>query len=616
MTYLGMQYQYNQQDSAVYYFKAVYKLSDKIHYVRGMVNGLTLQAGVLSDQNKPDEAILIDSLAIGIATKAHYPKGLAAIYNNIAIPYNNKGDHATSVYYYLKAAALDEGLHDDHNLAMAYANIGGVYNDLKEFNKGYSYSLNGVLLGRSLDHQNAVESGLVNLAGALIELKRYDTSLVVLNDEKDLAIKLNDEGMVISANNDICSLYMRTGKFDLAKKTATELIAFATAAKNNQGICQGWSGLSDYFFNAKDYTKAKAYDEDIIKLAARDHLNAELRAAYQGLATIDLAQKNISGFNYYNDLRDSMDNQSFNDKILKNTQELEAKYSLNKKQAEINDLNKQKKIQQLTLGLLNIMNWVLAFAALVTALIGLLYNRNYRQKKRLLLTKALLQQQRITEFEKEKQLTAAQAVLQGQVEERSRLAKDLHDGLGSILSGAKYSFAHIKDNLTVTPEDSAAYERSMEMLDLSIHELRRVAHNMMPEALMKFGLDAALKDFCNSIDQSGAVKLTYQSFGLNEVPVTEVCAASVYRIVQELVNNILKHAGATTALVQLIRENEVLSITVEDNGRGFDTGILQNNNGIGYLNLKNRVAYLNGTMDVQTAVGRGTSVHIEISIPH
>jgi signal transduction histidine kinase len=207
---------------------------------------------------------------------------------------------------------------------------------------------------------------------------------------------------------------------------------------------------------------------------------------------------------------------------------------------------------------------------------------------------------------------AAQAILQGQVEERTRLAKDLHDGLGSILSGAKYSFSHMKESLVITGIDGEAFERSMSMLDKSISELRRVAHNMMPESLMKFGLDTALRDFCQSIDQSGAIRLDYLSFEVQETSIPDAAAAAVYRIVQELVNNILKHAEARTALVQLIRKENTLSITVEDDGKGFDVQTLESSTGIGYLNLRNRVAYLNGTIDIKTEPGGGTSVNIEI----
>ena len=247
-----------------------------------------------------------------------------------------------------------------------------------------------------------------------------------------------------------------------------------------------------------------------------------MRDAYIAESRVELEKGNVTEFDAYNNLKDSIDEAIRSDKIVKNTQELEAKYSLNKKQVEIDSLNKEKKIQQLTLKQRNTMNWVLAGLVLVAGLIAFLYNRNYRQRKKLLVANTLIQQQRITELEKEKRLLAAQAVVQGQVEERTRLAKDLHDGLGSILSSAKYSFNHMKENLIITPENAAAFEKSMAMLDSSIDELRRVAHNMMPEALMKFGLDTALKDFCNSVDQSGAVKLTYQSFGIDESTIPEV----------------------------------------------------------------------------------------------
>ena len=140
-------------------------------------------------------------------------------------------------------------------------------------------------------------------------------------------------------------------------------------------------------------------------------------------------------------------------------------------------------------------------------IISMLSYRNYKHKQK-------LQQQRITELETEKQLTATEAVLKGEEQERTRLAKDLHDGLGGMMSGIKYSLQTMKGNLIMTPENQQAFERSMDMLDSSINEMRRVAHNMMPEALVKFGLDTALKDLCNDINQSGALQVNYQSIGI------------------------------------------------------------------------------------------------------
>jgi signal transduction histidine kinase len=210
-------------------------------------------------------------------------------------------------------------------------------------------------------------------------------------------------------------------------------------------------------------------------------------------------------------------------------------------------------------------------------------------------------------------LTATEAVLKGEEQERTRLAKDLHDGLGGMLSGIKYSFNSMKGNLVMTPDNAQAFERSMDMLDSSIKEMRRVAHNMMPEVLVKFGLDTALKDFCNDINQSGALHVNYQSIGMTNVEIEQTTAITIYRIVQELINNTMRHAAAKKAIVQISKEGKEISITVEDDGKGFNPVILEGKRGIGWSNIQGRIEYLKGKLDVQSEPGKGTSVHIELT---
>lgn len=144
--------------------------------------------------------------------------------------------------------------------------------------------------------------------------------------------------------------------------------------------------------------------------------------------------------------------------------------------------------------------------------------------------------------------------------------------------------------------------------------MRRVAHNMMPEALVKFGLDTALKDYCNDINQTGAIQVTYQSIGLAGSSIDQTAGITVYRIVQELINNILKHAAAKAAIVQVSKTGNELSVTVEDNGKGFDPAILNQAKGIGWSNIQNRVEYLKGKIDILSGPGEGTSVHIELNV--
>src|SRR5206468_5605274 len=128
----------------------------------------------------------------------------------------------------------------------------------------------------------------------------------------------------------------------------------------------------------------------------------------------------------------------------------------------------------------------------------------------------------------------------------------------------------------------------LDMLDTSIQELRRVAHNMMPEDLVKFGLDEALKDYCNNLNNSHILNVRYQSFGM-EQRIEGNIEIIIYRIIQELLNNIFKHAKATEVLVQLLREENRLSITVEDNGKGFDIHDLEKTKGAGWANIRNRI---------------------------
>jgi two-component system, NarL family, sensor kinase len=245
--------------------------------------------------------------------------------------------------------------------------------------------------------------------------------------------------------------------------------------------------------------------------------------------------------------------------------------------------------------------------SVVLVAIGLLTFQNQRQKRQ----EVKRQQQ---EREKGKLLEATEAVLKGEEHERIRLARDLHDGLVGMLSGIKYSLHTIKNDLAATSQNRQAFERSMDMLDSSIKEMRRVAHDMMPEGLIRFGLNTALRDFCNDVTQRGALKISYQSIGMDAVLLDQTIAIVIYRIVQELVNNAVQHASATSAIVQIACSGRRLSLTVEDNGRGFDTRLLHDSKGLGWVNIGHRVEYLSGRCDVTSRPGEGTSVHLELEV--
>ena len=195
--------------------------------------------------------------------------------------------------------------------------------------------------------------------------------------------------------------------------------------------------------------------------------------------------------------------------------ETEAKYQNEKKEKEILQLQKSNALQSLSLQKKSTFNYFLIGSVAALLITGFLGYRNLRHRQQLAKQQDELQQQRIRELEKDKQLIAVDSMLKGQEEERSRLAKDLHDGLGGLLSGVKFSLSNMKDNLIITPDNMAVFERSLDMLDTSIKELRRVAHNMMPEILTKFGLDEAIKEYCNTVNATKLLTVKYQSLGMD-----------------------------------------------------------------------------------------------------
>jgi two-component system NarL family sensor kinase len=313
--------------------------------------------------------------------------------------------------------------------------------------------------------------------------------------------------------------------------------------------------------------------------------------------------------NKFISIRDSV----YSEGNIKRIEFLDARYQAEKKEKDIRTLQKDKQIQVLSIRQKSTLNYILTGSVAALMIVAFLVYRNLRHRHQLAKNQDELRQQQIRGLEKDKQLVAVDSMLKGQEEERSRIAKDLHDGLGGLLSGVKFSLINMKDNLIITPDNMAVFERSLDMLDTSIKELRRVAHNMMPEILTKFGLDEAVKEYCNTVNGTKLLAVKYQSIGM-ETRLDIATEIIVYRIVQELLNNILKHAGASESFIQLVREDNRLNIVVEDNGKGFDTALLDTNTGAGWPNIRSRVEYLKGQLDIHSGQGKGTLVNIEFNL--
>jgi len=539
---------------------------------------------------------------LAIAENNGDEKLMAKTYNNLAAIYNHFGNYKSAIDYALKCLDLSEKTKDSASFPVRNLTASNTYFNLKQYDKAIYYSHRAIAFGNKFNNAFAVMMGMNNLATSYTQLHKIDSANIIYDQQLELAKKEDDIVVMTYALINLTNNNFMKGNLPGVIRYADMLEKVKVQMPDKRTLAEIHHSMALRYIMLKNYPVAKAELDSGIALALQEKATDALSNLYQSYSKFYFLQNNIKAAEDYSYKYDSLTSAANLKELNFYIEDLEKKYETSEKENQI-------KLQQVQLRQKSNLIYFLAIGALGILSISFLIVRNSRNRQK-------LQQLKIDELETEKQLTATEAVLKGEEQERTRLAKDLHDGLGGMLSGIKFSLSNMKGNLIMTPDNAQAFERSIDMLDSSIREMRRVAHNMMPEVLVKYGLDTALKEYCNEIDRSGVIHTSYHSMGLNETEIEQTTAVTIYRIVQELVNNTIKHAAAKNLLVQAqyAKAEKLLSVTVEDDGKGFDIATLKNANGIGWSNIQNRVDFLKGKIDVQSGEGKGTSVLIEISI--
>ncbi|RXK62106.1 tetratricopeptide repeat protein [Lacibacter luteus] len=603
---LGQQYEANEPELAKYYYRKAGTISEKINYEAGVVRYIFNYTFVLNLQARYDSGLLLNQQSVAIARTLNDPVLLGKALFNTGTSYRQLARYAEAAKFYEEGRKLFADNGDSFLSAQGYDILQLMYFNIEDYDKAIEYGQAAVKYLRTVDEPMWLGTALNNLGLSYIKKRKFNEAEQVYNETLKISKRIAHVEMESSAMLNMADVFLQKGEYEKLKPFYEKAVVLNKQLQSDDGLVISYRGMAIYYFFRKEFETAKAYALQSYTIADTNNLRMEKQQTMQTLSRIYFALHDMKSGYAYLRAADVLADSILSDKIRRNALDLEAKYQSQQKILRIQRLEDDKKIQQLTISRKNTLNYILIGSAASLLIISLLSYRNYRHKQK-------LQQQRINELETEKQLAATEAVLKGEEQERTRLAKDLHDGLGGMLSGIKYSFNTMKGNLILTPDNAQAFERSMDMLDSSIKEMRRVAHNMMPEALVKFGLDTALKDFCNDINASGALKVSYQSLNIEEVEFEQSTAITIYRIVQELINNTMKHAVAKNAIVQLSKTDDAITITVEDDGKGFDADILKAARGIGWTNILSRIEYLKGKLDVRSEAGKGTSVHIELN---
>lgn len=603
---LGQQYEGNEPEKAKLYYRMAGNLSKKINFPLGIIKYITNYTYLLNMQGQYDSSLILNLQSVELSRKMKDSLYLAKTLFNTGTSYRMLTNYEKAVTYYGEAKKIFQRFENESIEAQSGDILQVLYTDMHQYEKAIQYGERSVSLSRKLNNPVMLGTALNNLGMSYSSLGKFEKSTPLFSEQLKIAIRSEDKNMEQSACLNLGNNYLQLGELEKVKPYMDRALALGKELDIPETVLIALKGLSYYHTHKKNYPLAKQYAEDALALSYRHDFKIQRSKVFGQLSNLAYAMQDIKLGEAYATSSEALGDSLLNETIQKNTQELEKKYETASKESQIKKLQADKQIQALSIRQKNTYNYILLGSAVLLSLILLLSLRNYKHKQN-------LQQQKINELEAEKKLTATEAVLKGEEQERTRLAKDLHDGLGGMLSGIKFSFQNMKSNLIMTPDNAQAFERSIDMLDSSIKEMRRVAHNLMPEALVKFGLDTALKDFCSDINQTGALLVSYQSIGLENESIDQTTAIGIYRIIQELINNTLKHAGAKNAIIQLSKSADNITLTVEDDGKGFDTSVLKTATGIGWSNILHRVAFLKGKLDVNAQPGKGTSVLIEFS---
>ena len=534
-------------------------------------------------KGKYDTAQIYFDIALEYAFKIK-DKSIYQIYLNYGALYYQQGRYNTTLEYLLKALSLCREADNKTVESSILGNIGSIYNTLGDLDRAKIYyeQQKDIVEGYKLENQRAW--AYANLGSLHYELREYDKALDYYLQAEALCKEQNNIRLSIYNNINLSLIYINGFKdYDKAEKCAEEAMRMAEKLDDPHDIFISISALAEAYLYKKRYRESESL---ALKAWEMDSTNTE--NAF-GLASI-IAISNM----YLNNKEKAM---VFGEKIQDlvknlnkkeyhaNLMNMEIKYETEKKEMRIASLEKENQLY-IWLGI--------ASAAFLLAFIGVLFYW-YQLKK-----------QHIKQLEQEKRLIATQSVLEGETAERSRLARDLHDGLGGMLSVVKLNLKDLQQFSIIDEQDVNRYGKALEMLDESITELRRVAHHMMPESLVRYGLKVSLEDFCRAIPIAN-----FQYLGENSRSDSRL-EVMIYRCAYELINNAIKYANASIINVQLLADNNLIALTVYDDGEGFDPDKI--NSGMGLENIRIRVLAYNGKMNIHSIPGEGTEISIEIEV--
>lgn len=545
-----------QTEKCVRFSKLALDRSAALQYKPGQARSLTNLGAIETIKGNYATALQYYFDALKIWEAVGYSRGIMLGKNNIGEAYGNFRKPDLQFRYLKEALDIADKNNFTDGLALIKQNLSIYYSGKGDFKTAFSYQLEAVQLFIQQNKLNEAALGYSNAGAYQFLTGKRDSALVYYFKSRDIGDTLNDLRVQSISNANIAEAYENLDKLPEAIAYYNKSIAYSKTAQLKEQLLFCYGQLAGIYQKKADYPAAINFMK--MQQQVKDSI------------------LNIAGAKQVNEL-----------------------------QTQYETAKKEQQIQQQQFELTKKNYWIAAIAGLLV-LGGLLGFSFYRTNK-------LKQQKRLQQEIMQQQDKATRAVIEAEENERKRIAGELHDGVGQTMSAAKMNLSSIESRLNFSnEEDRIAFEKIVNLVDESCKEVRSVSHNMMPNALLKSGLSNGVKDFIDKID-SRILKVNLYSEGLNERIDSNV-EAVLYRVIQECVNNVIKHSGANELDISLIKDDDGIAATIEDNGKGFVVSEKTAAEGIGLKNIRTRIGYLKGTVDFDSAPGKGTLVAIHVPL--
>ena len=592
------------RDEAIKIYDRAARIARSINYFLGAGRAYNYAGILYSDKGDFEKAVQFNEKAIFYYSKIDYKPGLGSAYGNIGNIYKFRGENKEALAYYLKGSALLEEIADSSRLTILYNNIGALFSSLKNNSKAIEYSQRALTIAEKTNSERNIINACINLSKAYSNEKDTAKAIQVLLKSFPVAEKLQDYKVLNYLHNNLGVIYMHQKKIKESTFHLNKALECSYKNGNPYDISYTYFSMAVFYKMQKKWSQCEQFCKKTIEIADTLQLHDLLAKTYNVLSDIEEERGNYKkayeyyiAFTNYNDSVNSKDQ-------LELMHEMEAKYQSAAKDKALS--KKQLLIERSNAALHNKNNLALfsISGVVIMILLTLLIYFYNRGKRRLAL-------QHIEALEIDRELKILQAMTDGEERERGRIAGHLHDGVGGMISAIKMHLGVSKlENEAVGKSES--FQQGLHLLEDMAKEVRKTAHNLMPEVLHKYGLEEAIRLHCRSTSNK-TLEVHFQSYNLTR-KWNSSAELIIYRIVQELVNNAVKHAACTEVLVDISGDEKSMTITVEDNGKGFTLSGQNSKDGMGLSNIRLKAAALEGKMELTSEAGTGTTITIELPL--